>query len=75
MADVLDYKILRVEIHSTDDRKGAMEMAIGKLERQVQSYLAEGWEPLGGVCAEHILAMHIYAYSQSMVLRRASNVS
>ncbi len=74
MTDVLDYRILRAEIHSTDDRKGAMETAITKLERQVQTLLADGWEPLGGVCAEHILAMHIYAYSQAMVLRKLSNV-
>ena len=71
MSEVLDYTILRAEIHSIDDRKGAMESAIAKLEKLVRAHLAEGWEPLGGVCAEHLLALHVYGYSQAMVKRKS----
>ncbi len=75
MSEMLDYKILRSEIHSTDDRKGAMESAIAKLEKQVRACLIEGWEPLGGVAAEHMLELHVYAYSQAMVNRRSAGLA
>lgn len=69
MSDTLAYKILRAESHSTDDRKGAMDAAAVKLEKLVLSHLSQGWEPQGGITAEHMLPLHIYAYAQAMVLK------
>ncbi|MDD5296326.1 MAG: hypothetical protein PHU46_05375 [Rhodocyclaceae bacterium] len=69
MPDMLDYKILRAEAHSSDDRRGTTESAIAKLEKLVRTHIAEGWEPVGGICAEHVLDHRVFAYSQAMIRR------
>lgn len=52
-----------------------MESAIAKLEKLVRAKLAEGWEPLGNVCAEHMLELHVYAWSQAMVNRKPPDLT
>jgi hypothetical protein len=69
MPETPEYKILRSETHSSEDRRGSIDSTIAKLEKMVKLHMAEGWEPVGGICAEHSPEFHIYAYCQSMVRR------
>ena len=75
ISETPDYKILRSETHSSEDRRGTIDSTIAKLEKMVKLHMEEGWELVGGICAEHSPELHIYAYCQSMVRRKEAGDS